>query len=313
MATTISWKSRRGRCGGAASVPLRDRLLVLRPRPRIRGWEPDGRARRKQRDEHQRARSLDGPRLAPLCLLAAFLCHGGLPGGETRADAPRVDFAARAQRLFIESQERLRAQPTNAEAAWQFARAAFDLAEFATNDTQRAALADEAIAVARRLIEREPRLAAAHYYLALNLGQLARTKSLGALKLVQEMEQRFKTARELDEHFDFAGPDRSLGLLYLDAPGWPASIGSRAKARLHLERAVELAPDFPENRLCLLEALLKWRDKKAAQRQAVNLSEVLQRARTNLTGAAWAGAWADWERRWEDAQRKLKAKPPACP
>lgn len=240
-------------------------------------------------------------------LLCICLFHGVPLRGDVRAEDAPADFAARAHRLFIESRERLRAHPNNAEAAWQFARAAFDWAEFATNDTQRAALANQAIAVCRPLIEREPTLAAAHYYLALNLGQLARTKSLGALKLVEEMEQRFKRARELDAQFDFAGPDRSLGLLYRDAPGWPASIGSRARARHHLERAVELAPEFPENRLCLLEALLKWGDRKSARTQALNLPAVFQRARATFTGEAWAAAWVDWERRWNEVQQKLQA------
>ncbi len=76
-----------------------------------------------------------------------------------------------------------------------------------------------------------PNSAPAHYYLAMNLGQLARTEFLGALKLVREMEREFKTAAELDAQFDFAGPERSLGLLYRDAPGWPVSIGSKRKAR----------------------------------------------------------------------------------
>jgi len=35
---------------------------------------------------------------------------------------------------------------------------------------------------------RSENFAAAHYYLAMNLGQLARTKSVGALKLVKQME-----------------------------------------------------------------------------------------------------------------------------
>ena len=65
----------------------------------------------------------------------------------------------------------------------------------------------------------------------MNLGQLARTELLGALKLVKEMEREFKTAADLDKQFDYAGPERCLGLLYRDAPGWPASIGSRRKAR----------------------------------------------------------------------------------
>ena len=90
----------------------------------------------------------------------------------------------------------------------------------------------------------------------MNQGQLARTKLLGAIHLVDEMEVSFKTALALDPTYDFAGPDRCLGLLYRDAPGWPTSIGSRMKARRHLQAAADLRPNHLENRLALLESAL---------------------------------------------------------
>ena len=37
--------------------------------------------------------------------------------------------------------------------------------------------------------------------------------------LVRFMSE-FKTAADLDNNFDYAGPERSLGLLYRDAPAW---------------------------------------------------------------------------------------------
>src|SRR5204863_9133981 len=96
-----------------------------------------------------------------------------------------------------------------------------------------------------------------HYYLGMNLAQLAQTKMLGALKIVTQMEREFSIVRDLDEEFDQAGADRNLGLLYRDAPAI-GSIGSRGKARQHLEHAVKLAPPSPENRLNLIETYLKW-------------------------------------------------------
>src|SRR2546421_630302 len=91
-----------------------------------------------------------------------------------------------------------------------------------------------------------------------HFSEITEKKYLGALKLVDEMEREFKIVAELDPHFDFAGADRNLGMLYHETPGWPVSIGNRKKARQHLERSRELAPDFPENHLYLLEAYLKW-------------------------------------------------------
>lgn len=198
------------------------------------------------------------------------------------------------------------AAPTNVASACQLGRTAFLWADCATNDHQRAQIANEGIRACRDAVARDPQSAAAHYYLAQNLGQLARTKSLGALKLVREMEKTWLRAVTLDERLDYAGPDRSLGMLYLDAPGWPTSVGSSAKSRAHLERAVQLAPDYPDNRLTLAEALQRWRKRDELAAQLRSLAELWPRAKVKFTGPEWEAAWLDWEARL--AALKSKAK-----
>ena len=229
--------------------------------------------------------------------LALWLAVAAPAAAQTDATPHSPTVAAHAEQNFRAARERFHNQATNNEAGWQFARACFDRAEFATNNTERAMLAVEGISAARDVAARAPKLAAGHYYLAMNLGQLARTKMLGALKLVGEMECEFKTAHDLDEHLDFAGPDRNLGQLYFQAPGWPTSIGSHHKAREHLEHAVELAPEYPENHLDLLEACLKWNDKKGVQRELKAVGELWPAARASFTGEKWESIWADWEAR----------------
>src|SRR3954467_5227640 len=160
-----------------------------------------------------------------------------------------TSFARRAEAVFKAAQARAKAQPTNAEAQLQLGRAAFDWAEFANSRSQRAEIAQEGIAAARKLVEQNPDSTPGHYYLGMNLGQLARTKELGALRIVGQMEQEFKTALSLNPSYDYGGPDRGLGMLYRDAPGWPASIGNKSKARMHLLRALKISPDYPENLL----------------------------------------------------------------
>lgn len=248
----------------------------------------------------------NSPWLARFCgfgPLVAVLAAAQVAGAQTNAPAG-TDMVAYAEKVLHAARERYAREPASAEAAWQFGRACFDRAEFAATDTERATLAVEGIAAMRPLVARAPKLAAAHFYLAMNLGQLARTKLLAALKLVDEMEHEFKAAHKLDEHFERAGPDRNLGQLYFQAPGWPASIGSRSKARKHLERAAELAPDFPENRLNLLEAYCRWKDSKGVRRELKAIAELWPAAKTNFTGAAWAASWADWEKRRGELQVK---------
>ena len=232
-----------------------------------------------------------------LPLLLAALCFARLPACAADSTDDTGRFVEIAEKALRTARANL---ATNLnDTAWHYARALFERAEFATNHAQRANLANDGIAICRRLVAVEPKSAGGHFYLGMNLGQLARTKMFGAIPLVDEMEVAFEKARALDAKFEFAGPDRNLGLLYLEAPGWPVSVGSRTKARNHLVRAVALAPDFPENRLNLLAALLRWSDGKAAAEQREALAKLFPAARKKFTGDVWAASWADWEKRWQ--------------
>ena len=225
-------------------------------------------------------------------------------------------FAARAEAEFHRAQIEFQSNTNVSATAWKFARACFEFNDFVTNNTGRAELANQGIAACRQLLARESNSAPGHYYLAVELGMLADTKrNMAAFKMVKEMEREFKTAGDLDEHFDYAGPARCLGLLYRDAPGWPMSIGSRHKAREWLEQAVQLAPDFPENRLNLVESYWQWKDREAAGNELKTLDALWPSAQTIFTGEAWERSWNDWSTRREVARKNLKetaapAKPP---
>lgn len=228
-----------------------------------------------------------------------LFCLAAVSQGQSAAT-----FAQRAEKQFIEARTAFEKQRTNVDAAWKFGRAAFDRAEFSKDNAEREQIARQGIDACRLAIKHNPKLAPGRYYLGMNLGQLARTKTVGALSLVREMEREFLAARDQDESFDFAGPDRNLGLLYLEAPSF--SIGDRTKARKHLQRAVALRPDYPENRLNLLDAYLRWNEKQAAKDELVDLRKIWPQAKKNLQGPEWESAWADWENRLAKFQRSLR-------
>jgi tetratricopeptide (TPR) repeat protein len=223
----------------------------------------------------------------------------------TNAPAVKASASERADKKLREARVRFVADQNNATNAWLLGQAVFEWNELAKDLHQQEALAREGIAACRQAVALAPKLAEPHYYLGLTLGQFADTKrNMAALKLVKEMEREFLATRDLDEHFDFAGADRNLGLLYHQAPTL-ISIGSRYKARQHLQRAVELAPDFPENRLNLIETLLEWGENDDARRELKALEKPWTTAQKNLTGVEWETAWPEWQLRLDAAKKKI--------
>jgi len=225
-----------------------------------------------------------------LCLLAA---------GASGAPTPESVFRGRAEAAFAAAQKKYQTATNSSAAASQLAAASFDAADLATNETTRATFAQAGIAACRDWLAREPKSAAGHYFLAMNLGKLAEAEapSLAAYKLVHEVEREFKTAAALDVSYDFAGPARTLGELYFQAPIWPLSVGSRHKAREWFERAAALAPDYPDNQLNLAEAYLKWRNREEAAQTLKKIESIWPAARTNFTGTARERDWLDWDSR----------------
>jgi len=107
-------------------------------------------------------------------------------------------------------------------------------------------------------------LAALHLQGAIVWGKWA--ERVGAFKAAREgvageLRTLAGTALELDETCADAGPRRFLGRLHSEAPRIPFFTGwvDRAEAVRHLERAVELAPEEPQNLLFLAEVLVEHR------------------------------------------------------
>jgi tetratricopeptide (TPR) repeat protein len=234
--------------------------------------------------------------------LRALLCCGIFIASAWSASAAD-DFVTRAEQEFRAAMTSWRTNSASITAAVEVARAAFLWADFPMPDERREELAQKGIEAARRAISGDPNNAAARYWLALNQGQLARTKMLGALPLVKDMARELLHARDLDEHVDYAGPDRALGLLYRDAPGWPTSVGEKKRARIHLERAVKLHPEFPENQLCLVETYEKWGERNAFEQQLKTTERIVSEAHDKFKGPAWDYTWADWERRLSEMKK----------
>ena len=139
------------------------------------------------------------------CLLALALCLTAL--GDAGDEPPSADFSPRTHyKAVLAVARQRRVEPTNAvTAAWEFARACFDLAEHPADSGERQRLGNEGAHACREALALDPDSGPAQYYLALNLGQVAQTKLIGALRLVRQMETALLAAIRLDP--DWISPD----------------------------------------------------------------------------------------------------------
>jgi tetratricopeptide (TPR) repeat protein len=209
-----------------------------------------------------------------------------------------TNASALAEANLVAARKLVATEPTNSLAAWHLGRACFTWGKTLKDPNAQEKIYEEGVAACRRSLSLDPKSGPAHYYLGMNIGRVADLKrNLAAFGMVKEVERAFLQAAKLDERYAYGGPDRNLGLLYWHAPGWPVSVGNKKLARKHLERAVKLAPDYPENRLNLAEAYLDWREQKLMQQQLAAAKQLWPRAQTNLTGGEWELDWRDWESR----------------
>jgi hypothetical protein len=109
-----------------------------------------------------------------------------------------------------------------------------------------------------------PESGLAHYLIACLTGLEAERNLTRGLGLVPVIEREAILAAKMNPFIDHGGPDRLLGELYLRAPGFPMSVGDSSKAAAHYKRAVELDPNYPENRLGLVEVLMAEEENKLA-------------------------------------------------
>ena len=231
----------------------------------------------------------------------AICCVIGFAGQES-------DFIDQAELAYKAAQDLYAKKSSSPQEAVNLAHAAFDYADLAPNDVIREQVANHGIAVARAAIAAHTNCVGAHYYLALDIGQLARTKMWGALKLLTEMERELKYVIQKDPKYHYAGGHRTIGVLYSEAPGWPTSVGDRKKARYNLEKAVEIAPEYPENHICYMEALVKWKEWKTLTDAIADYQATLAKAKETFTGPEWAYEWHDWTEREKFVHQRIQRR-----
>lgn len=92
-------------------------------------------------------------------------------------------------------------------------------------------------------------------------------KNLAALKRIKEIEVTLLRLKEIAPAYRHAAADRTLGLLYRNAP-MIISIGSTARAGRHLKEAFAKDPAYPGNCIFLADFYLSEGERREARRLA---------------------------------------------
>jgi hypothetical protein len=144
-------------------------------------------------------------------------------------------------------------------------RAAYDAGRRAPRAAEKRRYHEAGMQHARALLERNPDDPEGLLWLAANMGAeaLARGK-LAALKVLPEMERLLLRLEAVAPDYEHAAAARTLARLYHKAPPI-ISIGSKDKARLWFDRALERAGGFPGNQAMAADFFQDVGDKARAR------------------------------------------------
>lgn len=205
------------------------------------------------------------------------------------ADLEALDEAAHLYRTSIQRDGETFA------ALWKGARTLCLIAQATPSPATKAACASEAFTYAKRARLVQPRRVEGRYFLALSAGLVAETRDVGGLGLVPTIESEAIEAARLDRSYEAAGPDRLLGQLYHQAPGFPVSVGDVDLALEHLQEAVRQAPGYAPNRIALAEVYMD--EGREAEARAV-VAPLIGSAMDLPPG--WPGRWEKLRSRLDD-------------
>ena len=164
---------------------------------------------------------------------------------------------AKAQACYAKTQELLKLDAKNYAGLWRQARAAYWMADGASNKKQQAKwgkIGWDAGEAGRAL---HADRVEAQFWGAASLGNYA--KGVGVMKAVwdglgKKYEAWVRKAYSIDRNYANAGPPRALGRYYFTLPG--IAGGDADKSIKYLEEAKKIAPDILRTRAWLAEVYL---------------------------------------------------------
>ena len=170
------------------------------------------------------------------------------------------------ERIATEIQKILLHESDQSEWLWRLARSHYAIAK-RSEDTHQY---DLCIEHSSRALEIKPDSAISYFFRALCRGKQGEMQGIWfSLGVIEPFEEDMKKALELDPTIHNGGPNRALGILYLELPFFLG--GSTDQAIYHLKEAIRLSPDHAENHLGLAQAYYAKNNFSAARKSLSTL------------------------------------------
>jgi tetratricopeptide (TPR) repeat protein len=214
-------------------------------------------------------------RLFVLAATLSFLALSALPGpaqeGKTLIQQGDELYTGRADLSKAqEALEKYRAAYASKEdvygACWRIARAHYWVGDHTPDKAEKKRIFEQGIYYAKKAVEFAPDKPEGHYWLGICYGVYGEAKGvLKSLSLVKPIKAAMNKVLELDPAYDDGGPDRVLGRVYHELPGFAG--GSKKKSLEHLLRSKELGPRVGLTRIYLADTYLSLDEVEKAREE----------------------------------------------
>lgn len=162
---------------------------------------------------------------------------------------------AKAKEALARYREALLKGEDSYEAYWKMARAEYWIGDHTPDKNEKKRIFEQGIYHARKAIALAPEKPDGHFWLGVNYGVYGQAKGvLKSLSLVKPIKEEMNKVIQIDPAYEFAGPDRVLGRVYYELPGFAG--GSKKKSLEHLLKSKELGPQVGLTRIYLADTYL---------------------------------------------------------
>ena len=174
------------------------------------------------------------------------------------------------KKVAAEIEKNLRRNPYQPEMEWRLARTHYSIAKKIKNEEAKKKQYDLCIYHSSQALKLQPNSATSLFFRALCRGKKGQIQGIWAsLEVIGPFEKDMKRAVELEPSIQDGGPHRALGKLYLELPFFLG--GNVGQSVYHLEKAVQLSPNYAENHLGLAQAYFANKNFESAKKSLLNL------------------------------------------